>query len=343
MPVLSLDAVRSATDRAFINTPPSLAHVMLAGRVARLEVAGAALFDRLHPALAHLDVDPPSGPPPLTVRVWDAAETGVPHPEPAVDDPGMNGVVTLSEDRQRVRHDRRTSTAWLDRERGELFACFRSAATTSLSDRGKPLQLPLAVWHLDRSIPLIHAGVVARHGRGVLFPGKGGSGKTTASLSCALAGYDYVGDDCVGVDLGKRPRVIAHSLFGSTNVAPHHLSRFPALASHAIAGVTPDEDKDLVLLGLLLPRPLARLATVRAIVMPTIAGDARTRLVPATRADALRTLAPSTLLFFPGSAAGQMAFLSELVAALPCYRLEMSPRLDEIPACLDEFLGRTAS
>lgn len=142
------------------------------------------------------------------------------------------------------------------------------------------------------------------------FPEKEAAAETTASLSCALAGYDYVGDDCVGVDLGKRPRVIAHSLFGSTNVAPHHLSRFPALASHAIAGVTPDEDKDLVLLGLLLPRPLARLATVRAIVIvnDSGAGDARTRLVPATRADALRTLAPSTLLFFPGSAAGQMAF-----------------------------------
>lgn len=351
MPDLSLDAVRSASDRAFTNTSPSPTHVMLAGRVVRFEVAGAALFDRLFPALAHLELSRPDASTDalphasvaLTVRIWDTAETGVGHPQPAVADPGMNGVVTVSDDRQRVRHDRRTSTAWLDRERGELFACFPSAAATSLYDRGKPLHLPLAVWHLDRGIPLIHAGVVARHGRGVLFPGKGGSGKTTASLSCALAGYDYVGDDCVGVDLGMQRHVIAHSVFGSANVAPHHLSRFPSLVPHAIAGTMPDEDKHLVLLRPLLPRPLSRLATVRAIVMPTIAGHAATRLVPATRADALRTLAPSTLLFFPGAAAGQMAFLAELVAAVPCYRLEMSPRLEEIPACLDEFLGSAAS
>lgn len=343
MSVLPFDAIRSTARHVFATTSPRVAHVMLAGRVARIEVAGAALFDTLARALDHLRVDPPASAPALVIRAWDAAATGHADPDPPAADPGMNGVVTVSDDTRRVRHHRRTSTAWLDRDHGDLYSCFAAAEDASLYDRGKPLQLPLAIWHLDQGVPLVHAGVVARHGRGVLFPGKGGSGKTTAALSCALAGYDYVGDDCVGIDMHAGTRPIAHSVFGSTNVAPHHLERFPSLLPHAVAGAGPDEDKHLVLLRSLLPRPLARLATLRAIVIPSISGDAPTRLVPATRAEALRTLAPSTMLFFPGWGAGQMDFLSRLVASLPCYRMEMSPRLEEIPACLDELLRGQAS
>lgn len=43
----------------------------------------------------------------------------------------------------------------------------------------------------------VHGGCVGLAGRCLLLAGKGKSGKTTASLSCARASWDYAGDDFV--------------------------------------------------------------------------------------------------------------------------------------------------
>ena len=335
------DIARAEFDRAASHKAGHVVrHLTLAGHPVRLEVAGQALFDRLFPPLSHVAHEGVGADAALRLRVWDAEATEVTAPDAAsAEDPGMNGQVTVSDDRRYVRYRRRTSTSWLDREAGDLVACFRSAAGTSINDRGKPLQFPLAVWHLDRGCPMIHAGVVAKHGRGVLFPGKSGTGKTTAALSAAMAGYDYISDDCVGIERTSSGSLRAHSVFGSANIAPHHLARFPSLVPHAITDLHEDEEKYLLLLKSLLPRPLATTATIDALVVPAITQAGTTRLSPATRGEALRALAPSTLLFFPGWGAGQLNFLAELVASVSCYRLEMGPRLDDIPMQLDALLG----
>jgi hypothetical protein len=65
-------------------------------------------------------------------------------------------------------------------------------------------------WELSRpALPLIHAatvespwtavhgGAIGRDGRVLLLAGKGRTGKTTASLACARAGWQYAGDDYV--------------------------------------------------------------------------------------------------------------------------------------------------
>jgi hypothetical protein len=45
----------------------------------------------------------------------------------------------------------------------------------------------------------LHAGAVSRNGRSLLLIGNGRVGKTTATLACARAGWDYAGDDYVYV------------------------------------------------------------------------------------------------------------------------------------------------
>ena len=51
----------------------------------------------------------------------------------------------------------------------------------------------------SQCVLVLHAGFVANPGHGVLFAGKAGAGKTTAALSCVWAGFDYLGDDYVGI------------------------------------------------------------------------------------------------------------------------------------------------
>lgn len=61
-------------------------------------------------------------------------------------------------------------------------------------------------WHLNRRIVatsrqpvLVHAGSVARAGRGVLVVGASGGGKTTATAALAVAGFSYLTDDITAV------------------------------------------------------------------------------------------------------------------------------------------------
>lgn len=313
---------------------------VLAGHRVRVQVAGRRLFERIAPAFSHLGVALDASGADLTVKAWDASSTGVAAPPSNTDtDPGMNGAIEVSDSGRLITHRRRRSTAWLHRDAGEIVAVFDAADRTPLFDRGKPLHFLLAVWHFDRRVPLVHAGVVAHNGRGVLFPGKGGTGKSTAALSCALAGFDYVGDDTVGLECLSDRSVRAHSVYCSTNVAPHHIERFPALAPHAIPGTTPDEDKHLVLLNGLLPRPLARAADLCAIVVPRIVAHGG-GVFPASRAEVLKALAPSTLLFFPGWGAPHLNFLADVVERLPGYRLEMGPDLTAVPHRVAELLER---
>ena len=338
---LAFTEMRSAFERALERVAPTTCDLTLADRSVRLQVAGPRLFERLYPAFSQLrtraaaaveTVD-------LTISLWDVAATGVAPPLPATEsDPGANGAVLVSADGRIVVYRRQTSSAWLDRDAAQLVGCFTSASQTSLYDRSKPLQLPLAVWHLDCGVPLVHAGVVGRAGRGILLPGKGGSGKSTAAVCCALAGFDYVGDDCVGLERGSDGQLRAHGVYASTSLEPQQLARFPSLAPHALAGSLAQEDKHVVLLDALWPNTLSRVVTLSAIAIPRIVPGRDSRLVAASRAEALRALAPSTMLFFPGWGAKQLEFLAAVIAKLPCYRLEMGEDLSQIPACLEPLV-----
>ncbi|MGE3843728.1 MAG: hypothetical protein AB7I50_19325 [Vicinamibacterales bacterium] len=332
--------VRSAFESACEaeSVPPPAHDLLLAGRHVRVRCAGARLFEQIGRAFSHRLVPTFDTKPALTIDLWDVAHTGVPAPG-GLDDtaPGMNGVIEVGAGGRVVTHRRRRTTGWLNRDAGELIAVFDSAEHVPLFDRGKPLHFLLGVWHLDQDVPLVHAGVVGRHGRGVLFPGKGGTGKSTAALSCALAGFEYVGDDTVGLERLDNKAVRAHSVYCSANVAPHHLERFPLLAPHAIPGRRVDEDKHLVLLPDLLPRPLARVMDLSAIVIPRIV-PRDGGIVPASRADVLKALAPSTLLFFPGWGAPHLNFLASVVERLPGFWLEMGPDISTIPHHVAQLL-----
>ena len=46
----------------------------------------------------------------------------------------------------------------------------------------------------------MHAGVVARNGRGVVFPGAADAGKSTLTAACLLEGFDYLSDEALCLD-----------------------------------------------------------------------------------------------------------------------------------------------
>jgi hypothetical protein len=89
-----------------------------------------------------------------------------------------------------------------------------------------------------------HAAFVARNGRGVVRPGASRSGKSTVALACLRAGFDYLGDDWIGVEPTAAGGFAGHGLYSSAFLGSDHARWFPEFARHALPR-EPGEDKSL--------------------------------------------------------------------------------------------------
>jgi hypothetical protein len=256
----------------------------------------------------------------------------------------LDGVFAASEDGRMTSHELRGSVTWLDRRARHLVGWFDDGRSLSLNQRAKPLQTPLALWAHDRGVQAVHAAAVARDGHGVLIPGNSGSGKSTVALACLGAGYHYLGDDWIGVAAAPDGGFVAHTLYASALLDPSHAARFPRLQRHAIPPLDPSEPKSLVLLAPLFPAHLGRSATLRALALPRIVNRATADCRRASKAEALRMLAPSSIFTMrPRSGREGLERLAQLVERLPAYWLEIGGDLSEIPRRMDEILAHVAA
>jgi hypothetical protein len=339
-------ALASAFQRAAAARPDALteSHHVFGGHGVRIRLVGRRLARWFSAPFAHLAArDGERIVPSLAIDLWDEEETGIPCPLSAQDGQSWDvggGAFTLSPDRRFVGFRFRESLTGLDRKAQHVVGSQAGADRLSLYERGKPLHVLLTMWYSDRGIQLVHSGLVARDGRGVLLPGKGGAGKSTSALACLSAGFDYVGDDYVGVEILGPGAFQAHSVFGSTWLEPGQLLRFPELASHAIAGLYAWERKPLVLLTPLFPQRLVRGASIRALALPRIADASATRFRPAAKAEVLLEIVPSSLLdqlLRPGAEGFRR--LVKLVDGVPTYWLELGRDLAGIPPAVDALLA----
>lgn len=297
----------------------------VAGGTVRISAVGYALAQAITRPLAHLATA--SGPAALTVDVWDAADCRVPPPVvPAAEGPGA---VTSSPDGRFLVYERPGSVAVLDRASRHLVGCFESSSRLTLGDRARPLSVPLGVWCGDRDIQLIHAGLVAVGGDGVLLAGPSRAGKSTAALACACAGFDFVGEDFVALS----GDLTGHGLFNSSLLDPVHLAGFPPLPPGTIdAGQPADEKRLLFLDG-------ARAAPIRLVALPLIVGSANSRTRPATAGAALRRLAPGSLVKRAVPPRATLRRMAQLVDRVPSYWLELDGELDRIAPRVERMLS----
>ena len=339
--------MRGAWDAA-ASAPGALVHecLLLAGLRVDLLTAGRALGEAVRRPLAHLVTPAPGdGAAALTIRLWDEAATGVARPFSLLAgvlgeaQPFGRGAVTVSRDERFLGVQTVGMAAVLDREAGTITGWVASPGALSLYERGKPLQPLLFAWYADRDVLPVHAALVARGGRGVLLGGAGGSGKTTAALACLDAGWAFLGDDYVGLPPIEGTSPVGHSVYSSAWLDSAHASRFPSLAADLERSDRPDEEKWLVLLDRHAGAAFAPSASLAAIVLPRVVPGLLPRLVPARAADAVRRLAPSSLLQLPFLPARRcLERIAEVAEALPAFTLDVAGP----PAGLPPFLARAA-
>ncbi|MGH7720153.1 MAG: hypothetical protein ACREON_15090, partial [Gemmatimonadaceae bacterium] len=187
------------------------------------------------------------------------------------------------------------------------------------------------LWYQAGGMQVIHGGLVARGSSGIFFGGGSGAGKSTCALSCLSAGLDYLSDDHVGLEELPDGSFVGHSMFSSTRVEPDHLERFPVLRKHGIASNHPTNDKALVLVAEVLPHRIRRHVPISAVVLPRIVNADGARVLPASKAETLRLIAPTSLFMIPPQP-GRDGFekLARLVQRVPTYWLEIGRDLDAI-------------
>ncbi len=293
-------------------------HIRVAGECARLRFAGPALQRVIAPAVSHLRTEADRDPS-LTIHLWDSQSTRTRMPPPPLGPDGQlvygkvpalcaEGVYTSLQ--QPVN-----SLITVDLRRDRAFYWTRSVVPTGPSDGPSPLLAALHLWLRDHGTQVVHAAAVGTDDGCLLLVGSRGSGKSTAALACVRSRLQILADDYCAIGSGEATNV--YSLYRTAKAHADTLERMPFLASLNLVGQRPSDGKTLLSLDhALIEAPL------KGILIPRVTGQASTVIRPATPAQALMALAPSTMMQLPDPSATTLGRLSEVVAAVPCYHLE---------------------
>jgi hypothetical protein len=314
----------------------------------RFRFIGPELAGRIGRAFVHLRLPPAiaAGRPDLEIALWDETAVGRTTPDGALGEPDMEIVRHAEGNLIRARngavhaHWTPRGAMVLDIVAGRAYGWIDDAAELSLLQQAKPLQHLLFRWFVARGVLPVHSAGVADGDRGVLLCGVGGAGKSTSSLAAALAGMSFLGDDYMLLSEDAGGGFVAHSVYAAAWLDPDHSRRLPAVAAQPISGTIGGERKRPFDMVRALDGRLASAMQVRALVLPRLDRGPATAWRRASKGDALRRLATDAVLrgqwFAPPRWA--MATLTRLVAAVPCYWLDLGPDLDQVgQAIVDGF------
>lgn len=309
------------------------------GFTIHLRFAGPALVPLLTPALEHLAAEPAS-PPGLTICLWDSGSTGVDLPALPweVDGDVIPGEMWRFNSKRfnMISLPANGTLNMLDRARSLAIYWFHDAHQLPWYESASPLLAILHWWMESHGCHLVHAGAVGVSKGGVLLVGKGGSGKSTTALACLSSNLAYASDDhCL---ISNDPFPYVYSLYSSAKVNTEDIERFPLLKPALSSASQSDGEKAFYLIYQHFREKISTGFPIRAVLIPCVTGRMETTLSPASPAEGLRALAPSTTLQLPGAtrSASALRAMAELVKQTPCYYLELGADLSQIP---DVILG----
>jgi len=318
-------------------------HYEFAGLPVRLSVVGSKLAERVEIPFAHLRMaDPPPLHPTLTIELWDGSEAQAPVPaglnEPADGGKWMvdGGLLSSSKGGRFISYWRGHSLMWLDRDTDRIIGWIESADQLTLYERTKPLPAVLAQWYRDRRVQIVHAGLVAKYGKGALIAGPNGAGKSTLTLACLCAGFESLGDDHVGLEMTGDGTFVGHSLYNTTRLELQQVRLFPQLVPGTVRDHHEPNEKELIMLAKVFPERLRRSIATDVLVMPR---RPQSSTQPASKAEALLRVAPSSLVMAMGPGQRGLDTLARLVDRVPAYWLnwdrdphEMAQRVGDLLA-----------
>lgn len=301
----------------------------------KLRFAGPALSAALLPALSPV-LRSGNGPNDFEVELWDEATTGVGIPLPPWnlrDVIARGDVRTLSDGQIRAHVDRWNKILM-------MWDCERPSGIMWAADAHRlPYWVPAAplrsMLHWGLASPgrhLLHAAAVGDERSGALLVGPAGSAKSTTSLACVQSGLGYAGDDCVLVEAGPSPRAV--SVYGTAKLNAPGVKLLPGLPAWQ---PSPDASKFIIDVARARPRLMKRSVAISVLLLPEVT-TGRVSLRPASAAQALRAVAPSTILQHADESATGMALMSRLVRQIPAYSLALGSDIAAVGPAIRRLL-----
>jgi hypothetical protein len=321
----------------------------ICGKPCSIRPAGHYLDALLTPALSHLECgeeergrDNPRAQD-LTILAWDSVSTGTPFNHPWTGRPRRMSREFLYHRRDGIRilyNSGRETLSFFDATRRIAGYWINSADHLYFSDCASPFWTVFQWWMRETGGWLIHAAAVGREdGRGVLIPGGKGVGKSTVTALCLKHGLQIVGDDYV--ILTRDPVWRAENLYNSLKLTTDAMTRMPDLADLVRRIGRQSPDKVVLYMDPTRRKDMIPGLEILGILIPRITGRNKTTLLPASAAEAMRSLAPSTLYVQAGEQNAAFKVLADFVRSLPCQIMELGGDLSSTPEALKMFIRRT--
>ena len=190
--------------------------------------------------------------------------------------------------------------------------------------------------------PLHASAALNPAGRVALITGQMGSGKTTTGLALLEAGWSLLSNDSPLLAM-EHSKVRALAYPGQLSAFDDSLARFERLKHLIPAHPAPDEEppaKRVFRAEDIFPDPWAASGVAAGIFFPQVKPAlVQSRLVPVKPKEALLKLMPQAVegwdqALIPPT----LKILSALVTQAPCYDLELSPQVTQLPELIGEAM-----
>lgn len=183
----------------------------------------------------------------------------------------------------------------------------------------------------------VHAAAVTLGGRTLILSGPGGSGKSTAAVACAAAGWDYAGDDYV-LSSPQDRRVAP--IYASARLRPGPIGGMTAFIEQSRIAFSNENDD---------PRHELRLGSrytdngiagghLAAILLPRRTGAETVTFRRAGPAETFYAVVTITLAQLPGMQDSLKPKLMSLVRSAPAFVVDTGGDPAAIPSAFETFL-----
>ena len=318
---------------------PIMRSFQIGGHNIHLIFANSSLIPYLCPAIEHLEIFEYSIPD-LTILLWDKESTGIEIPDApwdVADYIKRKEIWYFDSERLKINYSpHKAEICLIDLEK--KLAIYYSDKVTKVAeiDSKSPLIQIFFWWFKNAKKYIIHAAAVGEIKGGVLLVGKSGSGKSTTALVCLEYGMFYVSDDYCLLDNSNRPYV--YSLYNSAKVHRNEINHYPLLMNHSTINIIPDTEEALFFLNRRFGNRLKSGFPVKTVLLPYVTGLNDSDLIPISPAEALLSLAPSTILQLRERENHSIREMSRLVSLVPCYTFLLGTNKSKIIECIKKVL-----
>jgi hypothetical protein len=199
------------------------------------------------------------------------------------------------------------------------------------------LTVPLAEMLKRHGLFLLHAaGLVSKNGGGLVVTGPSGSGKTTLAFALVRAGWGFLGDDALFIDMNGR----AFAFPDEAGITPETAGFFPELKHLTQAGTLGGNPKHQVHAGRVYSVAPRMKCDPQLLVFPEVARSPVSRLEPMSKDEAIMRLMCNVLRTDFASSQAHLDALGQLVGNCSCYRLKTGTDFDRLSSLLNDAFGK---